>query len=286
MNNANNIIDGKMVASRLKSKIKSEIELNNLTPSLAVIQVGDNKASSIYVKNKKKACEEVGIIFNEIKLPNTISEDMIINEINRLNDDISVNGILVQLPLPERLDVSKVINAIDPVKDVDGLTYPNVGNLVLENEALVSCTPLGVMELLKVYNVNLESKNVVIVGRSNLVGKPLIQLFLQENATVTICHSKSTDIKKFTKLADVLVVAVGHPNLITKDMIKEGCVVIDVGINKEGGMLCGDVDFEEIKKKASLITPVPGGVGPMTVACLLKNILKAYKTQNKITDEK
>lgn len=277
----NNIIDGKLASQAVKMNLKKKIEFENLTPSLTVIQVGDNKASNIYIKNKKNACDEVGIKCNIIKFPETISEELVINEINRLNNDISVNGIIVQLPLPSNFNEGVIINEIDPIKDVDGLTYQNVGNLVLENEALISCTPLGVMELLKQYNVKLEGKNVCIVGRSNLVGKPLIQLFLQKNATVSICHSKSLDIKKYTKMADILVVAAGHPNLITKDMVKEGAVVIDVGINKENNVLCGDVDFKHVSEKASLITPVPGGVGPMTVACLLKNVVKAYLHQNK-----
>ena len=276
----NNIIDGTKVSIEIRQEIKKIIEEENITPKLAVIQVGDNKASDVYVRNKQKACLDVGINFELIKFNDTISEDLVINEIKRLNNDISVNGILVQLPLPTGFDEGKIINVIDPVKDVDGLTYQNVGNLVLENDCLVPCTPLGVMQLLKYYNVDLTSKNVCLVGRSNLVGKPLIQLLLKENATLSICHSKSLDIKNYTKNADVLIVAAGHPNLITKDMVKEGVVVIDVGINKEGNVLKGDVDFEGVSKKASLITPVPGGVGPMTVACLLKNVVKAYKIQN------
>jgi len=276
----NNIIDGTTASLTLKKKIANEIKQKNLKPCLAVIQVGDNKASDIYVRNKNKACDMVGIKFINIKLPDTISEDLIISEIERLNLDDSVNGILVQLPLPPCFDEGRIINAISPVKDVDGLTYPNVGNLVLENECLVSCTPMGVMELLDMYNVSLKGKNACIVGRSNLVGKPLIQLLLARDATVSICHSKSLDIKSYTKMADVLIVAAGHPNLITKDMVKEGAVVIDVGINKENDSLVGDVSFDEVKKKASLITPVPGGVGPMTVASLLKNVVKAYKFQN------
>lgn len=275
------IMDGRLVASSIKSGLKRKIEIEHITPCLAVIQVGDNKASNIYVNNKKKACEEVGITFRQIKFPETISQDLVINEIKKLNDDLLVNGIIVQLPLPDGFDEGKIINVINPIKDVDGLTYQNVGNLVLENDSLVSCTPLGVIELLKHYNVPIKSRNVCIVGRSNLVGKPLIQLFLQEDATVSVCHSKSLDMKKFTKNADILVVATGHPSLITKDMVKDGAVVIDVGINKENNMLCGDVDFEDVYKKVSLITPVPGGVGPMTVACLLKNVVKAFLLQNK-----
>lgn len=277
----NNIIDGVLSSQELRKKIKEEIENTEITPTLAVIQVGDNKASSIYVRNKKRACEEVGINFVGINFPDTISQDTVIEEIKRLNNDISINGILVQLPLPTSFDEGVIINEIDPVKDVDGLTYTNVGNLVLENECLTSCTPMGVMELLNMYNVELEGKDVCIVGRSNLVGKPLIQLLLQKNATVSICHSKSKNMKDYTKHADVLIVAAGHPNLITKDMVKDGVVVIDVGINKENDSLCGDVSFDEVSKKASLITPVPGGVGPMTVACLLKNVVKAYKIQNR-----
>jgi methylenetetrahydrofolate dehydrogenase (NADP+)/methenyltetrahydrofolate cyclohydrolase len=276
----NNIIDGTKISLELRKKVKDLIEKENITPTLAVIQVGDNKASNVYIKNKKKACEDVGINFEHIKFNDTISQDLVIAEIKRLNNDISVNGILVQLPLPLGFDEGKIINTIDPVKDVDGLTYQNVGNLVLENDCLIPCTPLGVMELLKAYNVDLTSKNVCLVGRSNLVGKPLIQLLLQNDATLSICHSKSLDIKSYTKKADVLIVAVGHPNLITKDMVKEGVIIIDVGINKEGNILCGDVCFDEVSKKASLITPVPGGVGPMTVSCLLKNVVKAYKIQN------
>lgn len=276
----NNIIDGFKVSLNIKEEIKNKILKENITPSLVVIQIGDNKASNIYIRNKMKACQEVGIKFEHIKFNEAISEELVINEIKRLNDDISVNGILVQLPLPLGFDEGKIINTINPLKDVDGLTYQNVGNLVLENDSLVSCTPLGVMELLKAYNVELEGKNVCIIGRSNLVGKPLIQLLLRENATVSICHSKSLNIKDYTKNADVLIVAAGHPNLITKDFIKDKAVVIDVGINKEGNILCGDVAFDEVSKKASLITPVPGGVGPMTIACLLKNVVKAYKVQN------
>lgn len=276
----NNIIDGIKISTEIRKDIKQIINETKITPSLAVIQVGDNKASSIYIKNKKKACEEVGIRFEHIKFNDTISEELVINEIKRLNNDISINGILVQLPLPLGFDEGKIINTISPVKDVDGLTYQNVGNLVLENDCLVPCTPLGVMELLKAYNVRLSGKNVCIVGRSNLVGKPLIQLLLRNDATLSVCHSKSLDIKNYTKQADVLIVAAGHPNLITKDMVKDGVVIIDVGINKEGNLLCGDVDFDNVSKKASLITPVPGGVGPMTVACLLKNVVKAYQIQN------
>lgn len=277
----NNIIDGKLMSKKIREELKEKLSKENITPSLAVIKVGNNKASEIYVRNKEKACKEVGINFIGINFPEEISEDTVINEIERLNNDISVNGILVQLPLPSSFDSGYIINKIDPVKDVDGLTYTNVGNLALENECLVSCTPLGVIELLKMHNVDLKGKNACIVGRSNLVGKPLIQLLLQNDATVSVCHSKSKDIKEYTRRADILIVAVGHPNLITKDMVKEGAIVIDVGINKGENTLCGDVDFESVSKKASLITPVPGGVGPMTIASLLKNVVKAYEIQHR-----
>lgn len=276
----NNVIDGTKMSLMIKNKIKDEINQNKITPCLAVIQIGNNKASSIYVRNKMKACCEVGIEFKHIHFDDNISDNVVINEIEKLNNDESVNGILVQLPLPFGFDEGKIINSINPLKDVDGLTYQNVGNLVLENDCLVPCTPSGIMEILNMCNINLSGKNVCIVGRSNLVGKPLMQLLLNQDATVSICHSKSIDIKKYTKMADVLIVAAGHPKLITKDMVKDGVVVIDVGINKEENLLCGDVDFEGVSKKASLITPVPGGVGPMTVASLLKNVVKAYNVQN------
>lgn len=275
-----NIIDGLMISNKIKDELKEKIEKLNIKSSLTVVQVGDNSASNLYIKNKKKACLYVGLDFNLIKFDDDVTEEEIIDKINELNRDLSVNGIIVQLPLPSNLNANRIISYISPLKDVDGLTSQNVGNLSLGNEALVSCTPLGVMELLKEYKVNLSGKNVCIVGRSNLVGKPLIQLLLNEDATVSVCHSKSYDIKRYTSFSDVLIVAAGHAKLITKDMVKDGAVVIDVGINKENNVLSGDVDFDEVSKKASLITPVPGGVGPMTVACLLKNVVKAYEMQH------
>lgn len=276
----NNVMDGLLASKTLRKKIKSQIDMEKINPCLAVIQVGDDAASNVYIKNKKKACLDVGIKFIHKKFDSDVKQETIIDEIKKLNNDSEVNGILVQLPIPLTLNEGEIINSISPVKDVDGLTYQNVGNLVLGNEGLVPCTPMAVIELLKMYNVKLSGKNVCIVGRSNLVGKPLIQLLLKQDATVSICHSKSKDIKKYTKMADVLIVAAGHPNLIKKDMVKDKAVVIDVGINKKNSLLCGDVAFNEVSKKASLITPVPGGVGPMTVTCLLKNTLKAYKIQN------
>ena len=276
-----NIIDGVKLSLSIKESIKKEIESKKINPCLAVIQIGDNKASNVYIRNKEKSCSNVGIEFKHIKFDSSISEEIVIKEIEKLNSDDNVNGILVQLPLPDGFDEGKIINKIDPVKDVDGLTYTNVGNLVLQNECLIPCTAHGVIEMLKMYNVLIEGKNVCLVGRSNLVGKPLMQLLLRENATLTVCHSKSIDIKKYTKMADILIVAVGHPKLITKDMVKDDAVVIDIGINKGEHSLCGDVDFDEVSKKVKLITPVPGGVGPMTVACLLKNVMKAYEIQHR-----
>lgn len=277
----NNIIDGKKVSEKEKENLKQDILENNLSPSLAVIQVGDNKASNVYVRNKKRACQYVGIKFSELKFPENIEEYILIDEIKKLNNNDDIDGIIVQLPLPSNLDAKKIVNYIDPLKDVDGLTYKNVGNLVVGNDCLVSCTPSGVMKLLDEYNVDVRGKNVCIVGRSALVGIPLMHLMLNQDATVTVCHSKTSDLKEHTLKADILVAAVGHPNLITEDMVKDGAVVIDVGINKVDDHLCGDVDFESVSKKAGLITPVPGGVGPMTVLGLLNNVVKTYKKKRK-----
>ncbi|MBQ9014052.1 MAG: bifunctional methylenetetrahydrofolate dehydrogenase/methenyltetrahydrofolate cyclohydrolase FolD [Bacilli bacterium] len=277
----NNIIDGKKVSEKEKENLKQDILENNLSPSLAVIQVGDNKASNVYVRNKKRACEYVGIKFSELKFPENIEEYILIDEIKKLNNNDDIDGIIVQLPLPSNLDAKKIVNYIDPLKDVDGLTYENVGNLVVGNDCLVSCTPSGVMRLLDEYNVDVSGKNVCIVGRSALVGIPLMHLMLNKDATVTVCHSKTSDLKEHTLKADILVAAVGKPNLITEDMVKDGAVVIDVGINKVDDHLCGDVDFKNVSKKAGLITPVPGGVGPMTVLGLLSNVVKTYKKKRK-----
>ena len=274
------ILDGKEVKRIKLEELKNEVLKLDRPLGLTVIQVGDDSASNIYVKQKSKMANNLEFNFNHIKLEENVTEEEVLNIINSLNRDNCVDGILVQMPLPEHLNSRIIQNTISPLKDVDGLTDINMGMLVHKKNCLVPCTPLGVMELLKYYNVNLRGKNVCLVGRSNLVGKPLIQLLLKEDATLSICHSKSLDIKNYTKMADVLIVSAGHPNLITKDMVKEGAIIIDVGINKEGNILCGDVCFDEVKKKVKLITPVPGGVGPMTVACLLKNIVKAYKIQN------
>lgn len=277
----NKIIDGKLVSSNIKQSLKEEINNLEEKPTLVVIQVGNNEASNVYIKNKEKAALYVGMNFKHLKFDSDIKEAEIIEAIEKLNNDSKVNGIIVQLPLPDHLNSNKIINVINPLKDIDGLTTTNLGKLFNGEECLTSCTPTGIIELLKNYKIELEGKNVVIVGRSTLVGKPLMHLLLKENATVTICHSKTKNLKEYTKEADILIVAVGKKHLINKDMIKEGSVVIDVGINKVDGKLYGDVNFDDVFDKVSLITPVPGGVGPMTIALLLRNTLKSYKIAKK-----
>lgn len=274
------ILDGKKIKNQILDELKEEV--NNLTkkPKLVVIQVGNNEASNVYIKQKNNMCNYIGYDFEHIKLDNDTNEENLLEVINKLNNNISINGILVQLPLPNHIDSNKVINTISPDKDVDGLTDINIGMLSHNKDTLYSCTPYGVMELLDRYNIEVSGKNVVIIGRSNLVGKPMSMMLLNKDATVTICHSKTKNLIEFTKKADILVAAVGKPNFITKDMVSEDTTVIDVGISRTELGLCGDVDFESIKNKVKYITPVPGGVGPMTVAMLGKNILKAYKIQN------
>lgn len=274
------IMDGKVLSEQIKNEIKTEVKTYMIKPCLAVIQIGDDPASNVYIKSKEKACNEVGIYFKHIKYNAEVREKEIINKIVELNNDEYVNGILLQLPIPSKYNPEKLINYIARNKDVDGLTDINVGKLMNNKKCLVSCTPQGIMELLNYYNIELEGKNIVIVGRSNLVGKPLISLFLNNNATVTICHSKTEELKSHTLNADILVVAVGKKHIITADMVKKDAVVIDVGINREEDKLYGDVDFDNVKKNVSYITPVPGGVGPMTVAMLLKNVNECYKRMN------
>lgn len=274
------IMDGKALSEQIRGEIKAEVKSYMIKPCLAVIQIGEDPASDIYVKSKEKACNEVGMYFKHIKYTDEVKEKEIINKILELNNDEYVNGILLQLPIPSKYNSERLINYIARNKDVDGLTDINVGKLVNGKKCLISCTPQGIMEILNHYNIEIEGKNVAIVGRSNLVGKPLISLFLNKNATVTVCHSKTVDLKSYTSKADILVVAVGKKNLITEDMVKKDAVVIDVGINREDRKIYGDVDFENIKDKASFITPVPGGVGPMTVAMLLKNVNECYKKMN------
>ena len=251
----------------------------NVKPNFVVIQVGNNEASNIYIRNKNKMAEYIGYNFNLIKFDENISEELLLNEINKLNNDNNVHGILVQMPLPDHINTDKVQNAVSSLKDIDGLSDLNAGILFHKKNTLFPCTPLGVMELLKRYNISVSGLNAVVVGRSNLVGKPMAMMLTNADATVTLCHSKTKNLGEITKRADLLVVAVGHPKLITEDMVKEGAIVIDVGINKTDNGLCGDVDFDNVINKASYITPVPGGVGQMTVAMLANNILEAYKMQ-------
>ena len=274
-------IDGKIISTKIKEELKAEIKTYMIKPCLAVIQIGNDEASNVYISAKQKACSEVGIYLKHIKFDEDSREIEIINKIIELNNDEYVHGILLQLPIPEKFNEEKLINYISRNKDVDGLTDINVGKLINNKKCLVSCTPQGIIKLLEESGVSIPGKNVVIVGRSKLVGKPLISLFLNNDATVTVCHSKTNNLKKFTKNADILVVAVGKKHLITEDMVKKDSVVIDVGINRIDGKLYGDVDYENVKNKVSLITPVPGGVGPMTVAMLLCNVNTVYKNLNK-----
>lgn len=278
------ILDGRMVAKKIRQGLKSEIEdlkANGINPKLAVIMVGEDPSSKIYVKNKSIACNEVGIEYEEFLLSETTTMEELLDLIDKLNKDATIHGILLQSPIPKGLDINEAFRAIDPKKDVDGFNPFNVGKLCLGQDTFVSCTPFGIIKLLGEYNIEIEGKNAVVVGRSNIVGKPMMQCLLNKNATVTVCHSKTKDLKEVTKEADILVVAIGRANFITKDMVKENAVVIDVGINRgENGKLCGDVDFEEVSKVASYITPVPGGVGPMTIAMLMNNIVKAARAQN------
>lgn len=278
------IIDGKEVSSHIKSQARLEAESlrqQGIEPCLAVIIVEGDAASRVYVNNKKRACETCGIKSLEYSLKSDVSEKELLSLIDKLNRDGSVHGILCQLPLPKHIDEKKVIEAISPKKDVDGFSAVNVGKIWLGDYEFSPCTPMGVIELLNYYNIDLEGKNCVIVGRSNIVGKPMAALLLEKNATVTICHSKTKDISSFTKNADVVIAAVGKTGFITGDMVKDGAVIIDVGINRNAdGKLCGDVDFDSVKDKTSYITPVPGGCGPMTIAVLMKNTISAAKNNN------
>ncbi len=280
------IIDGRKIQKEIYLSLHDEVSKLDTNPKLVVIQVGHDEASNVYIKQKKKMCETIGYLYEHITLEENVTTEELLKIITNLNNDTSVTGVLVQMPLPKTLDANLIQNTISHLKDVDGLTDINAGKLTHGKEALYPCTPYGVMELLKQYNVNIEGKNVVIVGRSILVGKPLASLMLNAGATVEVCHSKTVNLKEHTKRADILVVAVGKPHLITSDMVKEDAVVIDVGINRLETGLCGDVDYENVKEVASLITPVPGGVGPMTVAMLAKNVYKAYKEQQLVDKPK
>lgn len=275
------IIDGKKLKAEIIEELKKEVKHYMIKPCLAVIQIGDDPASNTYINAKAKACDEIGIYFKHIKFTEQTKEIEVINKILELNNDEYVHGILLQLPLPEGFNADKLINYIARNKDVDGLTDINLGKLYNNKPCLISCTPQGIMKLLESENIELEGKNVTIVGRSNLVGKPLIGLMLNKNATVTVCHSKTENLSKHTKNADILVVAVGKKHFIKENMVKEDAIVIDVGINKEDNKLYGDVDFDKVKSKVKKITPVPGGVGPMTVAMLMTNVINAYQKQQK-----
>ena len=273
-------IDGKVIAQTVKDRVKkavSELKTQGFNPCLATVLIGNNPASATYVKNKHKACEEVGIITKDHKLDESVTQQELNSIIDELNADVSVNGILVQLPLPKHLNEFATTSRISPIKDVDGLTPHNAGLLAMKKAALVACTPSGVMEMFDHHNIDLEGKNIVLINRSNLVGKPLYHLLLEKNATVLTCHSKTKDITKFCQLADIVITAVGDREkfILTPEMIKEGAIVIDVAISRFEGKLVGDCDYEKIIEKASFATPVPGGVGPMTVAMLLKNTITA-----------
>ena len=273
-------IDGKIIAQTVKDRVKkaaSELKKEGINPCLATVLIGNNPASATYVKNKHKACEEVGIITKDHKLDESVTQQELNNIIDELNADVSVHGILVQLPLPKHLNEFAVTSRISPIKDVDGLTPHNAGLLSVKKAVLVACTPSGVMEMFDYHNIALESKNIVLINRSNLVGKPLYHLLLEKNATVITCHSRTKDIEKFCQSADIIITAVGDRTkfILTPEMIKEGSIVIDVAISRFEGKLVGDCDYERMIEKASFVTPVPGGVGPMTVAMLLKNTITA-----------
>ena len=276
------IIDGKEVSKKIREDVKRDIQSNGYKPCLLVVLVGNNVASQIYVNSKEKACQKVGIESRTVRMPENTSQKELIDVIKSANKDNSINGILVQLPLPDHMNAKTVIEAIDPEKDVDGLTSVNQGKLLLGMKGLVPCTPKGIMTLLHEYNVNLTGMNAVVVGRSNLVGKSIALLLLQKDATVTIAHSKTKNLKQICLNSDLIVCAVGKPKLITAEMVKKDAIIIDVGINRVYDALVGDVDYYNVSKIASRITPVPGGVGPMTIASLLENVVECYKKQNNI----
>lgn len=276
------IMNGKEVSSKIKEDLKKEIEVLDDKLTLCVVQIGNDEASSVYVKQKEKMSNELGINFYHAKYDNDISEEELEKEIIKINEDNNITGIIIQLPIPKKFDANKLINLISSNKDVDGLTNENKVKLYNNEDSILPCTPFGILELLDYYKIDVEGKNIVIVGRSLLVSKPLFNLLLNKNATVTMCHSKTIDLPSITRNADILVSATGNPHLVTEDMVKEGAVVIDVGISRVNNKLVGDVDFENAYKKASYITPVPGGVGPMTVTMLMKNTIEAYKKTKKL----
>lgn len=278
------IIDGKNLAKKIRQDLKEEcdeLKKNGINPKLAVIMVGDDPASKVYVRNKSKACEDVGIEYEEFLLKEETTQEELIDLIKKLNNDKTINGILLQSPIPKHLNINEAFKAITYMKDVDGFTPASVGKLCIGEDTFISCTPYGVMKMFEEYNIDLTGKDVVILGRSNIVGKPLIQCCLQKNATVTVCHSKTKNLAEHTKRADIVISAIGESKFVKADMIKDGAVIIDVGINRGAdGKLTGDVDFENVEKKASYLTPVPGGVGPMTIAMLMNNVIKATKEQH------
>lgn len=279
------ILDGKKLAKKIRMDLKQEVEKlkqTGIQPKLAVVMLGDNSSSEVYVKNKSSACRKVGIEFEEFLLDKTTTEEELLTLIQQLNEAKNIHGILLQSPVPKQIDINKAFRTILPEKDVDGFHPMNVGNLVIGEDCFVSCTPFGVMKLLEEYQIEVEGKNAVILGRSNIVGKPMVQCLLAQNATITVCHSKTQKIHDLVKNADIVISAIGKPQFVTSDMIKAGAVVIDVGINRrDDGSIVGDVEFESVSQKASYITPVPGGIGPMTIAMLLTNVVKAAKIQNK-----
>lgn len=277
------IIDGKELAKKVRKELKKDVEelkAKGINPKLAVIMVGNDPGSTVYVRNKSKACEKVGIEFEEFLFDEKTEEAELLDLIDKLNADDSIHGILLQCPVPKHIDVNKAFRRISPNKDVDGFNPINVGNLTIGEDAFISCTPYGVVKMFEEYNIETEGKRAVILGRSNIVGKPMIQCMLNKNSTVTVCHSRTQNIGEVIKEADIVIAAIGKPNFVKADMVKDGAVVIDVGINRlEDGTITGDVDYENVAPKASFITPVPGGVGPMTIAMLLNNVVKAAKIE-------
>ncbi len=275
------LLDGKLTAKKIRQNLKEEVDelkKEGILPKLAVIMVGDNPASKVYVRNKSRACEEVGVEFEEYLLNDDITQEDLLNLIDSLNNKKDIHGILLQSPIPNNLDINEAFQKISPEKDVDGFNPINVGKLSIGQDCFISCTPFGVIKLLEEYNIDIEGKNAVILGRSNIVGKPMIQCLLNKNATVTVCHSKTKNIENITRQADIIVTAIGKAEFLKADMVKDGVIVVDVGINRtEDGKLKGDVDFENVSKKAKFISPVPGGVGPMTIAMLMNNVVKAAK---------
>jgi len=274
------ILDGKKLSEKIKEEVKKEVEelkKSGIVPGLAVILVGNDPASQTYVRMKKNACEKVGMYSIVHEFPEDITEKELFSTIEMINNNPNIHGLLIQLPLPKHIDTTKILEAVAPEKDVDGFHPYNMGRLVEGLDSFAPCTPLGVMEIFKEYNIDVKGKDVCVVGASNIVGKPMWALLINEMATVDICHIATKDLASHTKRADIVIVGVGKPNLITENMIKEGAIIIDIGINKIDGRIVGDVDFENVSKKASYITPVPGGVGPMTIAMLLKNTIKAAK---------